>query len=81
MDAQKIKNAIVEISNSMTRSDAEKELVREIIKKINEEEGIDRRLLRKMARVYHKQSFNAEAEQNEEFESIYEEVVMLTAPQ
>jgi hypothetical protein len=51
MDAQKIKNAIVEISNSMTRSDAEKELVREIIKKINEEEGIDRRLLRKKRAV------------------------------
>lgn len=75
MDAQKIKNAIVEISNSMTRSDAEKELVREIIKKINEEEGIDRRLLRKMARVYHKQNFHEESSLNSEFEELFSNIM------
>jgi hypothetical protein len=75
MDAQKIKNAIVEISNSMTRSDAEKELVREIIKKINEEEGIDRRLLRKMARVYHKQNFQEESSLNSEFEELFSNIM------
>ena len=75
MDAQKIKNAIVEISNSMTRSDAEKELVREIIKKINEEEGIDRRLLRKMACVYHKQNFQEESSLNSEFEELFSNIM------
>lgn len=71
MDAQKIRNAVVEISNSMTRSESERELVREIIKKIHDEEGIDRRLLRRIARAYHKGNFSEETTLNSEFEDLF----------
>jgi len=36
MDAQKVRNAIVEISDAMTRAQAERELIREIVKKIHD---------------------------------------------
>lgn len=75
MDKQKIKNAIVEISNSMTRTEAEREFIRETIKRMNDEEGIDRRLLRKMARAYHKNNFQDETALNDEFETLFTEVM------
>ena len=42
MDTQKVRNAIVEVSNAMTRAQAERELIREIAKKIHEEEGLNK---------------------------------------
>ena len=75
MDAQKVRNAIVEISNSMTRSAAERELVREIIKKIHTEESVDKRIIRKMANVYHKHSFQEETAINEEFETTFTNIM------
>ena len=76
MDAVKIRNAIEEISNSMVRTDAERDLVKEIINKINEEEGMDKRVLRKMARAYHKQNFHDEAALHEEFEVAFTNIML-----
>jgi hypothetical protein len=74
MDKEKLKKAIQEISNSMTRMDAERDLIKEIIKDANEEHEIDKKVLRKMARAYHKQNFSEEVATQEEFESLYQEV-------
>ena len=76
MDTVKIKNAIEEISNSMVRTDAERDLVKEIINKVNEEEGIDKRVLRKMARAYHKQNFHDETALNDEFETAFTNIML-----
>jgi PP-loop superfamily ATP-utilizing enzyme len=75
MDAQKVRSAIVEMSNSMTRMDAERDLIKEIVEKINEEEFIDKRVIRKMARVYHKQNFAEESTINEEFETHFKNIM------
>ena len=75
MDTKKVRDAIVEISNSMVRSDAEKELVREIIKKIHDDEGLDRRVLRKVARSYHKGNFQEESAINDEFETAFTNIM------
>ena len=75
MDQQKVRNAIVEMSNSMTRMDAERDLIKEIVDKINEEEFIDKRVIRKMARVYHKQNFAEESTINEEFETHFKNIM------
>lgn len=75
MDEQKVRNAIVEISNSMTRMDAERDLIKEIINKVHEEEFLDKRVIRKMARVYHKQNFAEETTINEEFETTFKNVM------
>ena len=75
MDQQKVRNAIVEMSNSMTRMDAERDLIKEIVDKVNEEEFIDKRVIRKMARVYHKQNFAEESTINEEFETHFKNIM------
>jgi len=76
MDPSKIRKAIEEISDSMTRTDAERDLVKEIINKVNEEEGIDKRVLRKMARAYHKQNFHDETALNDEFETAFTNIML-----
>ena len=75
MDPQKVRAAIVELDNSMTRTDAERDLQKEIISKVSEEQGIDKRVVRKMARAYHKSNFQDETAQNEEFETTYTNVM------
>lgn len=75
MDAKKVRDAIVELDNSMTRADSERELQKEIISKISEEQGIDKRVVRKMARAYHKSNFQDETAQNDEFETTYTNVM------
>lgn len=75
MDAQKVRNAIVEVSNSMTRAAAERDLIKEVVKKIHDEEGLDKRVFRKMCRVYHKGNFQDETALNEEFETTFTNVM------
>ena len=75
MDAQKVRNAIVEMSNSMTRMDAERDLIKEIVNKLHEEEFLDKRVIRKMARVYHKQNFAEESTIYEEFETTFKNIM------
>jgi hypothetical protein len=79
-DRKKVFDAITEISNSMTRISAERDFIKDAVASVSDKFQIPKKIVAKMARVYHKQSFNAESEQNEEFESLYEEVVVLTTP-
>lgn len=74
-DRLKIKKMLAEISNSMTRIDAEKDLIRETIKDMSDQFQLPKRTLSKMAKVYHKQNFQQEVQSHEEFESLYESVV------
>lgn len=74
-DKKKFLNAIVEISNSMTRTEAERDLINEIIKDLSEEFDINKKIIRKIAKAYHKQNLNEEQQDHEEFVELYEEVV------
>lgn len=74
-DRKKVRNAATEISNSMTRIEAEKDLQKEIISKLNEDTGLDKKTISKIARTYHKSNFNDEVEDHREFEEIYTVVI------
>jgi hypothetical protein len=75
IDRKKIKGLLEELSNSMTRQEGEREFQREAIKAAAENSGIDKKLLRKLSRIYHKQSFTEEQQTNEELTQLYESVV------
>jgi hypothetical protein len=79
-DRKKILDAITEISNSMTRISAERDFIKDAVSDVSDKFQIPKKIVAKMARVYHKQSFNTESEENSEFESLYEEVVVIPAP-
>ena len=79
-DRKKVFDAITEISNSMTRISAERDFIKDAVSDVSDKFQIPKKIVAKMARVYHKQSFNTESEENSEFESLYEEVVVIPAP-
>lgn len=76
-DRKEFQGAIREISGSMTRMEAERDLIREIIKEKSDKFQIPKKTISKIAKTYHKQNFQQAREENEEFETLYEEV---TAP-
>jgi len=68
-----------EISASMTRTEAEREFIREAINNICDEYNLSKKTFRRMAKTYHKQNFNTEVEQHEEFETLYQTITNSTS--
>jgi len=75
VDRQKIKKMLAEISSSMTRIEAERDLIRETIKEMSDQFQLPKKTLNRMAKVYHKQNYTQEVADHEEFESLYETIV------
>lgn len=78
-DRKKIKGALQEISDAMTRIAAERDLIKDIVKDISDNFEIDKRKFNRMAKVFHKQNFINEQQENDEFETLYQTVVELEA--
>jgi hypothetical protein len=71
----KLRKAVIEISDSLIRIAAERDLQKEIIKKTSEELSIDKKIIRRMAKVYYNANFTQEVELDEEFEQTYRDTV------
>ena len=78
-DRKKIEAALQEMSNSMTRQGAERELMKDIIKETCEKFELDKKIFRRMAKVYHKRSFSEEVSEHEQFEAMYEVITGQTS--
>ena len=74
-DRLKIKKLLAEISGSMTRIEAERDLIRETIKDMSEKFLLPKKTLARMAKFYHKQNYSQEVAEHEEFEDLYETIV------
>lgn len=74
-DKDKIRDAVVEMSNSMLRQESERDLQKDICLRIKDEVGLDPKYLKQMAKVYHKQNFADVRAEHSDFESLYEEVI------
>jgi hypothetical protein len=74
-DREKLLKVLAECSDSMTRIDAEKDLIRETIADTAKQLQIPKKLISKMAKVYHKQNYDEEVAVHEQFETLYETVV------
>lgn len=74
-DRIKIKAMLGEISNSMVRMEAERDLIRETIKEMSTQFQLPKKTLSRMAKVYHKQNYTQEVAEHEEFETLYETIV------
>ena len=74
-DKQKVKAVLVEISNSMTRMDAEKEFIKDAVDAASKIHEIPKKTLTKMAKVFHKNNYAQELSSIEEFTTIYENIV------
>ena len=73
-DKQRIKACMEEISNSYLRQEAEREFVKEALISLEEDVGIPKKYLGKMARIYHKQNMSELMSEIEEIEALLESV-------
>jgi len=75
---QQLKKAIQELNDSMTRAAAERELQKEGINDVAEKLGLDKKLVRRLAKTYFKANFNQESEENKTFEEFYSVLISKT---
>ena len=74
VDRKKILDAMREISNSMTRIAAERDLMKDIVKDVSDNFQIPRKVVNKIAKTYHKQNLTQEVQEHEEFVELYDSV-------
>lgn len=78
-DKKKIFGAIREISNSLTRIEAERDLIKDIVKDVSDNYQIPRKTVKKIATTYHKQNMTQVEQEHEEFVELYEDVTKVSS--
>lgn len=73
-DKEKILGCLQEISNSYTRVEAERDFIKEVLQRMQDEFELPKKLSRKLARTYHKRNFEEEVAEQSDFQTIYENV-------
>lgn len=71
---KELQGAVREISASMTRTEAERDLIREIVKDQSQKHLIPKKIISKIAKTYHKQNLTQEIEDHEEFVELYDSI-------
>lgn len=79
-EKKRVKKAIMEMNDSLTRMAAERELQKETINTLFDELGLDKKLVRRMAKAYYKANFNEEVDENKNFEQSYDLIIKNTVP-
>lgn len=77
-ERKRLKKAILELNDSMTRASAERDLQKETINTLYEELGVDKKIVRRMAKAYYKANFGDEVEENRAFETSYDLIIKNT---
>lgn len=71
-DRKKLEGFIQEISNSMLRMDAERELIKDICNRAKAELELKPKIVRNLGRIYHKQSLIEEKSEADSIFDLYE---------
>jgi hypothetical protein len=66
-----IRDALSEISNEMSVIDSHKEAIKDIVEVLYDNFKIPKKVLRRMAKTHHKQSFQEQVTEDNEFEALY----------
>lgn len=74
-DRAKVQGALKEMSDSMTRVSAEKDLQKDIAQRMLDEVGVPKASFNKLARIYHASNLMEEAAKNEEFMEFAEAIM------
>jgi hypothetical protein len=70
-----LKSAIRELHDSMTRGAAERDFQKDTINAISDKTGVNKKIVRRMAKVYFKSNYAEEQEENRQFEEFYDGVM------
>lgn len=72
---KEVKGCLQEISNSLTRIEAERDLIKEILQRMADDFEMNKKLSRRLAKVYHKRNIAEEIAANEELTETYDMIV------
>jgi len=70
-DRKDVKNRLTEISNSLTRIEAERTHINEILTELQDQYELPKKHMRKVAKVYHKQNIREVKSEFDDIEEIY----------
>lgn len=70
-DLKSIKDSLKEISNEMSIMDQHKQAIKDIKDALYDAHKIPKKVINRMAKTYHKQSFQEEVTEDNEFEALY----------
>lgn len=79
-DRKAIKDALQEISNSLTRIEAERDLIKDVLQTVQDNQNIPKKYVRKLAKIYHKQNYTEVQQEQEDIETLYETVTVTAQP-
>jgi cyanate lyase len=71
-DRERLLNAIKEIDNSMTRVAAERDFQKDAINAVADELELEKKYVRKLASIYHKQNLSQVQQETEEVFELYD---------
>ena len=77
-DRKAIKDALQEISNSLTRMEAERDLIKDILQTVQDNQNIPKKYVRRLAKIYHKQNFSEIQQEQDDVETLYETVTVVS---
>lgn len=72
---KELKDAIRQMNDSMTRMAAERDFQKEALKEISDKTGVNKKIIRRMAKVYYKSNYAEEQEENRQFEEFYDGIM------
>jgi len=70
-DLKSIYSCLNEISNEMATIDQHKEAIKDIMSAMNDAHNIPKKVIRRLAKAHHKNSFQEELAEDNEFEALY----------
>ena len=72
VDLKKIDTALQQMSDAKTRIEAEQDHIKEIVEVIHNDFGLEKKLIRQLAKVWHMRNYAEEVTQQEDFQEAYE---------
>lgn len=73
-DIIELKKSLDETSNSMTRIDSERTFIKDSIVHMSDSFGLNKKVVAKLVKTYHKQSYQDEVNTMSEFTELYETI-------
>jgi len=70
-DRKEVRDRLNEISNALTRIEAERDHINEILNDLQDDYELPKKHMRKVSRVFHKQNINEVKEEFSDIEDIY----------
>lgn len=76
-DLKALKGVITEISNALTKIDAEKDFIKDALEESKDKFDIPPALIKKLATDYHKDLYNKKVSDFEDYSELYEKLFQL----